>query len=217
MYKFIKHDIPQCEQLNLPEGRRYKTPNGDIYPSVTTVLSTNGNPIIAEWRAKVGDEVADRITNAAAERGTLVHAWCEAYLKTEPIIVPRMQEEAAEMFGYMVPELQKIQEVHALEQRLWSDKLRVAGTVDCVARINGRLYIVDFKTSTRYKSRNDIPNYFMQCAAYALAWYERTGMVISQMRILITTGEFGMLVYDEPVLKWIPQFEDLRLKFDSSL
>ncbi len=123
------------------------------------------------------------------------------------------QQIAIAMFQQMIPELCKFQEIHALETGLWSDAIKVAGSVDCIAMINNQPYIVDFKTSGRFKSREDIPSYFMQCSAYAMAWYERTGMSISRMRVIITTEDDGLLVYDESVTDWLPKFVEVRKAF----
>lgn len=211
---FHIYNIPQCEQINSDAGRLYKTPDGNLYPSVTTVLSSYPNPHLDEWIEKVGKVRAQQYANAAASRGTKIHEWCETYVKGLDPEIPSYEFEAGNMFKQMRPELEKFQEVHALENRLWSDKLRVAGTVDCIATIDDELYIVDFKTSTRYKTREDIPTYFMQCAAYAVAWYERTGMAVGKMRVLITTQDDGVLVYDEPVKRWVPKFMELRKTYD---
>lgn len=213
MFEFITYDIPECEQINSPEGRRYKTPNGDLYPSVTTVLGSIPNPYLTEWIKKVGKEESERIANAAANRGTKIHNWCESYLKSIEFKISPFDHEAGDMFKNMVPELNKFQQIHALETRLWSDRLRVAGTVDCIAKISDHMYVVDFKTSRAYKSREDIPSYFMQTAAYSVMWWERTGILIEKARVIITTQDDGILVYDEPVKPWIKKFVELRKEF----
>lgn len=209
MFKFITYDIPECEQINSDTGRLYKTPNGDLYPSVTTVLGRISMPYIEEWKARLGKEEAKRQSDIAAKRGVRIHSWCEGhFLRREPI-VPITRRDEFKMFLNMVPELNRLTVIHALEQRLWSDKLKVAGTVDCIGECDGVLYIVDFKTSRGIKNREDISSYFMQCAAYAVAWYERTGIAIANMRIIITTQDDGVLVYDEPVKRWVPEFMKL--------
>lgn len=210
MFKFIDYRIPECEQINSDSGRKYKTPDGNVYPSVTTVLGTVNVPYLLEWKMKVGEANAKKISEAAAARGTRVHSWCEGHLKGIQHIVPYTRMDEFKMFQNMIPELDKFEEVHALEQRLWSDKLRVAGTVDCIAKIDGKMYIVDFKTSTGMKTRYDIDSYFMQVAAYSVAWYERTGMLISNSRVIITTQDDGVFVFDEPVKEWVGKFAELR-------
>lgn len=215
MFTFIHHNIPDCRQINSEGKRLYETPDGKKYPSITTVLSSIPNPHIHEWRLKVGKEAAQKITTQAANRGTKLHSFCESYLKSEEIVLDPLHFEANEMFRYMKRELDLFEEIHALEKRVWSHKLRVAGTVDCIAKIDGQMYVVDFKTSSRFKSREDIDSYFMQGAAYAVSWYELTGVAIANIRILIATGEHGILLYDEPVRKWVPKFMEVRKNYDS--
>lgn len=214
MHKFIHHNIPHCEQITRPEGRRYVTPDGKIYPSVTTVLGIMSKEKLVEWRAKVGQEFADSYSKQAAERGTRIHEHCENYLLGKQIVLNPFLAEESNMFKNMKTHLDNFQEIHALETRMWSDHLQVAGTVDCIAVIDGVLHIIDFKTSGRYKTREDIPSYFMQCAAYSLMFYERTGVIVNKMRVLITTQDDGVLVYDELVYPWLKKFKDLREEFD---
>lgn len=210
MRKFIHHEFPKLEQINSPNGRKYQTPEGKLYPSVTTVLSSQPNKHLIEWREKVGDETADKISKAAADRGTLIHEACEFFLLDKEFKFGMFDGVAKGMFKQMVPILSKFDDIHALETRMYSDKLRVAGTCDCIASIDGIPYIIDFKTSGRYKSREEIESYYMQGAAYSLMFWERAGILIPQMRIIITTQDDGLLDYIEPVAKWIPKFVALR-------
>ena len=76
--------------------------------------------------------------------------------------------------------------------------------------------IIDFKTSKRLKSKSDIPNYFMQTAAYACAWYELTGEKINQLVILMSVDDENPLVFIEPASPWLVEFAKLRKAFDSS-
>lgn len=212
MVKFIKHDIPECEQINTPEGRRYKTPEGKLYPSVTTVLGSIPDPELEAWRAAVGVDKANEIGRKAAKRGTKIHTWCECYIKQIGFGIAPHDHEAGQMFFNMCPELNKFEEVHALEQRLWSDSLQVAGSVDCIAKVDGKMTIVDFKTSTNPKTADMIPGYFMQCSAYAQCWWERTGIAINKIRIIMTTQDDGVLIFDEQVKNWLPKFIEIRKK-----
>lgn len=213
MIPIEQHNIPPLEQINTPCGRFYKSESGAVYPSVTTVLGSIPNPGLEAWKKSVGEVKAKQISKSATDRGTLIHAWCEAFILDEPIDIKPTQHIAGEMFRNMIPELIKFQEVHALETRLWSDNLKIAGSVDCIAFIAGELYVVDFKTSNSFKSKKDIPTYFMQCSAYAMAWYERTGMPIRKIRIIITTQDDGVLVYDEDVTTWLPEFVKVRKNY----
>ena len=166
MPKFIHYDIPRIRRIDgRPEGRLYETPNGSLYPSVTTIVGSIGDKsYLNEWRAKVGEEVADKITQAAAKRGTLIHSCCEAWLLGQPIKFDIFQHIEKEMFEYLLPVLNEIEEVHALETTLWSDKLKCAGTVDLIAKHKGKIKVIDWKNSRQVKSKEDIPGYFAQMA-----------------------------------------------------
>lgn len=186
MFNHIHHDFPQLVQENL-EGRRvYLAPNGERYPSVTTVLSDHGKEALMEWRKKVGEEKANEISRKATTRGTGVHKALELYLKNEDISQLEMMPNVKSLFVRMKQELDgKVNNIHCLEDRLFSHELKLAGTVDCVAEHKGILSVIDFKTSIRLKKKENIDGYFMQGAAYATMFNEMTGLSIDQVVILI--------------------------------
>ena len=117
------------------------------------------------------------------------------------------------MFGYLKPVLEDIEEIHAMETRLYSDTLQAAGTVDLIAKYRGKMTILDWKTSGRYKSRDDIHSYFKQCAFYAQAFWERTGIAVPNITIAMTVDDYGLLVFEEKVKDWVPEFIKTREKF----
>ena len=165
-------------------GRFYKTPTGLLYPSVTTVLGHSGKESLLEWRKRVGEEEADRISRRAADRGTKMHKLCEDYINNVP--VQREDFLSWDMFTSLRPILDNnLDNVHMQEVPLYSDYLQVAGRVDCVAEWDGKLSIIDFKTSTKPKRREWIQNYFMQASAYAVMYEELTGTPISRLVIVI--------------------------------
>lgn len=209
--QFIEHKIPKLVRVDSPSGRVYETPDGNRYPSVTGIVGSLHAEEIAAWREKVGDKVADEISNRAATRGTLIHENCERYLRKEPLTFSMFQMEEHRMFKCLVPIMDRIIEVHAMETPLYSDKLQVAGTVDLIARLeDGELYVVDWKTSSKFKNEEDIPHYFMQCAFYSFAFYERTGIIPSKIKIAMTTEEFGLLEFNQPAAKWLQNFIEVR-------
>lgn len=174
------------------DGRRYLTPNGNSYPSVTTVLSSYNKKAILEWRQRVGEEKANEISRKASTRGTKLHSVCEKYLLNElsDIKIQTMMPDTKELFLQIMPEINKnVGDVYAIEQSLYSNRLRMAGRVDCIAEWNGQLSVIDFKTSTREKDEDKILNYFMQCAAYAEMFEEITGRPINQLVVAITVAE----------------------------
>jgi ATP-dependent exoDNAse (exonuclease V) beta subunit len=152
---------------------------------VTTVLAVYGKEGIMEWRKRVGEEKANKISRAATTRGTSVHSVIEKYLKNEDVSDVEMMPNVKSLFVRMKEELKKIDNIHCLEDRLYSHTLKLAGTVDCIAEHNGVLSVIDFKTSVRLKKKENIGNYFMQGAAYAQMFTEMTSLPITQVIILI--------------------------------
>ena len=137
MKTFIDHDFPKLLRTTSSDGTRvYETPSGRAYPSVTTVTGLHSAKGIMEWRKRVGEAEANRISGRASARGTRIHNYCESYLlgeSTEPDMFD------AEMFNSIKPLLDQVDNIHALEDPLYSDHLQVAGTVDCIAEFQGKL------------------------------------------------------------------------------
>ena len=175
------------EQVNTDTGRYYKTPTGALYPSVTTVTGLMNERAIKEWRQKVGQDEANRISTAATRRGTRFHNLCEDYINNVDIDVTKYDFNDAINFNEFKPYLDNyIDNVHLQEERLYSDHLEVAGTVDCIAEWKGKLSVIDFKTSTKHKNRDYITNYFCQAAAYAIMYEERYQIPVNRIVILIS-------------------------------
>jgi len=213
MFNHIHHDIPKLERVTSPDGSRvYKTPSGRAYPSVTTVTGLLKKASIIEWRKRVGEAEANRISTTAAKRGTRIHTLCESYLNNEDTS-PALFD--AETFRSIKPYLNKIQDVHCLETPLYSDHLQVAGTVDCIAKYDGKVSVIDFKTSKRKKSRDDVHDYFMQCSAYAVAFEERTGIPVSRLVILMAVDDEDPIIFNENRDDWINDFIQLRNDYRS--
>lgn len=207
MKTFIEHDFPSLKRVDSPQGRVYQTATGLKYPSVTSVLSMMDKSSLYEWRKRVGEEEANRVSARAARRGTAIHSLCEDYLYGKN---PEPSMFDAQVFNSIKPHLDKIDNIHALESKLYSDYLQVAGTVDCIAEFDGRLSVIDFKTSRRLKSREDIPGYFIQTAAYAVAFEERTGIPVSRLVIIMAVDDEQPLIFKEKRDDWIGQFIELR-------
>lgn len=207
LFNHISHNIEKLVRVDSPEGRRYETPSGRKYPSVTSVLGLLGKADIMAWRKRVGEEEANRISSRAARRGTAIHSLCEDYLLNKEVNPTPFD---LEVFTSIKPHLDRINNVHCLETQLYSNHLQVAGTVDCIAEFDGRLSIIDFKTSKRVKSRDDIHSYFMQTAAYAVMFEERTGIPVDQLVIIMSVDDSEPLIFIEKRDTWIQSFVDLR-------
>ncbi len=213
MVKQFKH-LPFSEldfDLNsqtTESGRKYVTPEGDSYPSVTTVLSAYNIKKIMEWRQRVGDEEANRVAGRASRRGTKLHSICEAYLKNEitPMKMQTMMPNDKENFLKLRDILNRnIDIVFALEQALYSNRLRIAGRVDCIATWKGKISIIDFKTSTNEKDEENIENYFMQCSAYAEMFEELTCVPIEQIVVVIAVENGTNQVFIKNKDKYLDQ------------
>ena len=186
MFKHIHHDFPKLLQENVDGSRCYVTPTGEKYPSVTTVLADYKKQELMEWRARVGEAKANEISRKATTRGTSVHKALEMYLKNEAVPIREMLPNVKSLFFRMMKEIeQKVNNIHCLEDKLFSHELKLAGTVDCIAEHNGILSVIDFKTSIRLKKKEQIGNYFMQAAAYRTMFHEMTGLLAKQVVILI--------------------------------
>jgi genome maintenance exonuclease 1 len=180
-------NIPELKQINSDSGRMYETMEGERFPSITTVLNLYNKNFITEWKSTVGEEYANKVASQAARRGTIIHESVEHYLSNRS--VPFVSFRQQELFKSIRPLLNDINNVHCLEQRLFSRHLKIAGTVDCIAEHEGRLSVIDFKTSSRTKEKNKIENYFMQCTAYAIMYEELTGIPIQKIVIIIAVED----------------------------
>jgi len=188
--------LPPLETKTVNKKRFYITPEGEEYPSITTVLSSRNKAGLDVWRKRVGNEVANYVSGKAASRGTKVHHMCEDYLNNMAIKFPsKWAKHKKDFFPYCLftqlqeKVLQNIDDIYAQEAGLYSDKYKVAGRVDCVSEYNGVPSVIDFKTSTKERKDDWNENYYIQGSAYAEMFQERTGIVIDQVVILVVTED----------------------------
>lgn len=170
------------------DGKRYYlTPEGNKYSSVTTVTGIRSRQSIAEWRKKVGEEEANKISTRASSRGTKFHDIIEKYLNNSLDEKVEMQNPLPyTMFKSAKKTLDRINNIHLLESALYSDYLQLAGRVDCIAEFDGVLSVIDFKTSSKEKEEYQIENYFVQETAYAAMYYERFAIRPEQIVTIIS-------------------------------
>jgi genome maintenance exonuclease 1 len=225
-FKHIGCDIDYDLETETINGKRfYKTPEGLLYPSVTTITSQHGKDKILEWRKRVGEEEANRISTKASNRGTKVHKICENYLnneedyaRTNPAHIHKTMPDTIAMFKSLQPLLDEhVNNIHALEIPLYSHHLKVAGRVDCIAEYDGKLSIIDFKTSGKLKEESWIKGYFMQCSAYAVMYEERTGIPVSQIVIMIAVDSEYPQVFIKKRNDYIKDFISYREAYDAVL
>ena len=189
MFNHLNVELPPINATTTDGVRLYETPEGNKYPSITTILSVRNKSGLVEWRKRVGDKVANHVMHKAAARGTSVHHMCEDYLNNENIDHHQKNFLPWCLFTQLQKVLTNIDNIHAQEAGLYSDKYKVAGRVDCIAEYNGVLSIIDFKTSTKERNDEWNENYYIQCSAYAEMYGERTGTEIDQIVILCVTED----------------------------
>jgi CRISPR/Cas system-associated exonuclease Cas4 (RecB family) len=216
MFEHDPIEFKEVETTTMKGGRYYGTPKG-WYPSVTTVLGILSKKGIAEWRRRVGDAEADRISTQAARRGTNVHQMCEDYVDNNLDKSLFLPHERA-MFNSIKKVLDKrVGKVRAQECALYSDYLGIAGRVDCIAEFDGKLSVIDYKTAGKLKKKQYIGNYFQQASAYCVMFEEMTGIPIDQIVIVIgVENEDEAQVFVEKRDNWIFKMIDtIKLYKDS--
>jgi hypothetical protein len=190
-FNHLNHDhyLTALKREEYNGKRYYVTPSGTKLPSVTTFLSHFKGDSIAKWRAKVGEEEANRISGRASRRGTQFHSLMESYIKNEEgstYLTKDLMPDMKQAFRNMLPTLDRIDNVHYVEAMLYSEAIGLAGQVDCIAEFDGITSIIDFKTSLKPKKEEWILNYFEQCTCYSLMYEEMTGIQAKQIVVLIS-------------------------------
>ena len=190
MANFVKLDeskFPKTKGKRI-DGMRFYEVDGKAYPSITTVLGSLPKPGLDQWRKNVGEEAAKWEMNRAARRGSATHTLVEQYLKGE---TPSIRDVLPlGMFRLLKPYLEQIDNIHCLETIMYSNKLTVAGQVDCIAEYNGKLSVIDFKTANKERVDSWNENYYIQCTAYAIMYEEIFGTPIDQI-VILQAGEDG--------------------------
>ena len=214
-FKHVLVELTEMDTVTTDEGRKYHTPEGIDLPSITTVLSILSRDSIAKWRKRVGEVEANKISTRAANRGTAVHTICEKYLDNDPDYLDGVMPNNIQTFQTMKPIMNdRIGTIYAQEAPLYSTHLGVAGRVDCVAEFNGKISIIDFKTSRKFKKRDWCHSYFMQECAYAIMWEERTGIPITQLITFIAVDNSSPLIYVEHRDDWVNPLRDVIKQYE---
>jgi len=197
--KFNHLNLPTLADLptQTVNGSRRYCVNGKLLPSVTTVTSYQNRKSIAEWRERVGEEVANKISQFASTNGTKFHKIVEDYLNNiDADYDTEKYEIALKLFNQFQSILDDVDNIHYQECALYSETLGIAGRVDCIAEYNGKLSIIDFKSSSKPKYESQIQNYFVQETGYAMMYEEMTGNKIEQIVTLISchSGETQVFI-----------------------
>ena len=223
MFKHVDLNLPKLSRETIDGVRYYSVPDEDELlrlVSITSVTSHFNKEIFVNWRKKVGNEEADRITKAATTRGTDMHTLTEHYLKNDQVL-PEVPPISDFLFKISKGELNKIDNIHSLEGALYSKQLGIAGTVDCIAEYDGELSIIDFKTSKKPKPREWIEHYFVQAMGYGCMLYEMKNIAVKKLVIIMACENGECVVYEETdkakyirlLGKYIDKFVKDKLEF----
>jgi ATP-dependent exoDNAse (exonuclease V) beta subunit len=188
--------------------RYYLTPEGK-YPSVTTVTGWDKRKFFAEWR-KNNPEEAKRTTS----RGNKLHKLIEKYINNEKLEKKEIDLATLDLFLQIKKDVDRIDNIHALEVPLYSKLLKLAGRVDCIAEFDGELAVIDFKGSTKTKRKEDIENYFLQATAYSIMWKERTGVAIKKVVILISCEDGGVQIFEANPINYVEALKSAIEKYE---
>jgi ATP-dependent exoDNAse (exonuclease V) beta subunit len=201
----------------LTTGRTYHTPDGS-YPSLTTILGkTANNPWLEQWKLRVGEEEAARVSKEATDRGTLIHTFAERHfngdsiweeLRTQPLDVRQMSRDLITLVSTGV------EEVWGQEQVLWSNKYKYAGRTDMVGIWKGKPAIIDFKTSKKPKQSTQIRDYFIQCCGYAVAHNEMYGTGIKDIVVAITVDGKDPQLFEKTAPPFLYELQNRRVDYE---
>ena len=194
--------------------RHYATPSGELYPSITTILSEFSKASIQEWRKRVGETEANKISGKASRRGTSVHSVCESYIKNEDGYFDGQTPNIIELFKTIEPFLERIDNVHGVELALYSDHFGVAGRTDLIAEFDGKLSVIDYKTSNRIKKKDWCESYFAQCAFYAVAYEELTKIPVPQVVVIIAVDNEQPQLFVEKRDDWIDKIWEAKKLYE---
>tara|TARA_B100000073_G_scaffold137296_1_gene112681 strand:- start:3711 stop:4373 length:663 start_codon:yes stop_codon:yes gene_type:complete len=217
MFNYVGTPTPlnELESRTLNHGRFYKIE--DIWvPSVTTVVGHQSKQGILDWENRVGYTEAEKIRRAASWRGTKYHNIVEHYLKNELEKVEASTGLPRYLFRSARETLNRISDIHVIEAPLFSKRLYIAGRVDCIAKFDGELAVIDFKTTGSLKKEEYLEKYFVQEAAYAYMYYEMTGVEVDKLVTLSVAEDGQMQVvekydkvpYINTLIDWIKEYRE---------
>jgi hypothetical protein len=196
---------------SMDQGSRIYDVAGYRLPSVTTVLGkTKDQQFIKDWKAKVGEQEAERIKNLSSRRGTAMHKFLEHHiLGTGYDDLTGLGQEAKTMAEKVIEVgLAPVEEYYGSEVTMYYPGL-YAGSTDLVCIHNGEDTIVDFKQANKPKKKEWIEDYYLQIAAYAMAHDYVHGSTINKGVIMVCTPD---LYYQEFIVEG-PELRQYKHKF----
>ena len=135
-------------------------------PSVTEILAIVAKPYLIPWANRMGLQGVDLMEYNAefTNLGTLVHGKIESYYNNtefdDTAYPEAMKLKANELFGKFL-NWESGRKIFPLFNELPMICHRFGGTIDAVVEMDGKLTIIDWKTS-----REIYPEYFAQLSAY---------------------------------------------------
>lgn len=198
-------------------GKRVYEVGDQKYPSISTICSFRNRKSIAEWRARVGAEEANKISKRATTAGTTVHSMIEDYLNNELDLDKYADKHLAKiLFTQAKPMLARINNIHFQEAPLYSHEFAIAGRVDCIAEFDDKLSIIDFKTSSKEKKEEWIEGYLVQETGYAKMYEERSGIKVEQIVTLITCQTGDTQVFIKNPDDYVPLLRDYIQEYNDA-
>ena len=187
-YNHIPIEFEQSQLIEKDDGHYYQTPSGDVYPSITTILhktmSEEKKQNLQDWKDQ--EVAAEYITQESSIIGTQTHNLIENYLNGIPHN-DELRLLSVAHFNNLIPFLQKINDIHGTELRLYSNKMKLAGTSDCIAKYDGELSIIDYKTKRSNQQEEWMTDHFIQGTAYSQMFQELTGIEVKKVVILVSS------------------------------
>ena len=199
--------------LDRDDGHWYQPPiAGNVYPSISTVLSAtmpaSKREGLAAWKA--GEPAHRYITDTAKSVGLQLHQIIEDHLRGN-LSLEQFDLLPAAHFHNLETYLGKISDVVCIEQRMYSQKMRVAGTTDLIAEYDGVLSVIDYKTKRKPQTDGYMYEYYLQTACYAQMFKEITGRDIGQLVILVSSEKNTRQEFIKPCDEYVePMLERLE-------
>ena len=188
MFNHIPINFQQAELIEKDNEHYYQTPSGDVFPSITTILkktmSSEKKQNLQNWQEQ--ETAAQYITEESTIVGTQTHKLIENYLNGITL-TDEVRLLSVAHFNNLIPFLQKINDIHGTELRLYSNEMKLAGTTDCIAKYDGELSIIDYKTKRSNQQEEWMTDHFIQGTAYSQMFKELTGIEVKQVVILVSS------------------------------
>ena len=213
-YRGVFVEIPRLME---DSTRYYQVSESTIYPSVTSVISFISRKKFADWRAKVGEEAANKKTKHATTRGTKLHKVLEVYIDNgdyqsldeyqSPLIQLMFKAAKSQLDS-------RLGTIYQQETNMSSDRLCLAGTVDLICEVDGELSIVDFKTSEKEKPEEWLEDYFVQLSAYWAMFSEKTGVVPKKLVVFLVAENGDVQIVERTnVMTYLKTLQDYATQF----